>query len=118
MIESTLSILDKVLGFAKNHQYADLKLAIADLKIQISDLQNENLELKNKLKIFTERNLTLKPDGIYYDQEGIPFCPACFSKGTLVPLRRNSYSGDFQFDCPNCLAHYMPRFLSNDPPRF
>jgi len=85
---------------SKNNQ------AVAALKEQIRSL-NEQMRLLNEIP------LTLKDDGVFYTQNGIPFCSACFAKGHKVPLRKNPDSKNGGYDCPvftSCNAFYYPKY--------
>ena len=70
-------------------------------------LIKQNRKLKEKIRLLTE--LTLQPDGIYYNKDKLPFCPACFAKGKIIPLRNQGEN--HSHDCPACPAAYSPKFL-------
>lgn len=82
--------------------------ALSDIKLQIADLKIDNMKLLEKLN--TKENYELRL-GVYWlkgdKDETQPFCPACYSKGTIAPMEPH-HRGTRQasFRCPLDEKHH------------
>ena len=104
IISAALTLAGVLVGTLKSS--ADIK----ELKEENKKLKNKNLELEKKLQNFTD--FSLKPDGIYYDKNGIPFCPACFANAKFVPLSQRHGTSYYSHVCPACSGCYRSPYLS------
>ena len=57
-------------------------------------------ELENKIRLLAEFKLV---NGVYFDKEGNPFCPACHGNGKIMALTEvPTYENCCQYICPSC----------------
>jgi hypothetical protein len=64
--------------------------------------------LKEKIRLLTEIPLTLK-NGIYFNGEGYPFCPAC--RGSVPPLfipltKLRTHERTIEYQCSKCKTYF------------
>lgn len=116
-VDLVKSALDAKVALAtaeEKEKLADAKLALADLKQMIADLKESNQSLEEQIKkkddFVLEKSVYWATKDLDKDQ---PYCPACYSKGSIVPLQKN-YDGvdktQSRWSCPikNCDASYNP----------
>ena len=90
--------------------------------INSTKIRIENNRLKKEIHKLTKSNLyftyfSLKSDGVYYNQNGLPFCAACCAKGHKVPPRKKLDSENGVYECPvfaSCNAFYYPRYAKQE----
>ena len=81
----------------------------AKIKIENKKLKKSVCLLTKKVEYFTD--FSLEEDGIYYNKNNLPFCPACFAKGHKVPLQKRVGEPYFDYNCPACPALYAPKHI-------
>jgi len=125
--DAVTKALDAKIALATAEQkelLADAKLALADLKTLIADqkdeIQNLGDQLKQRDEFFLEKHVYWKKGDEEKDQ---PFCPACYSKGKIVPLQKHWDGHEKKqtpWICPekSCGALYNPWDYKEPDPEF
>jgi hypothetical protein len=95
----------------------EMEILLSDMRVAYAALQDENLLLKEKIRLLTEHPLTLK-NGIFFDNDGYPFCPVCYGKerhriplqkrkswhsrnGVIVPAKLHCHNCSYETEYPN-----------------
>lgn len=114
LVKSALDAKIALANAEEKERLADAKLALADLKELIADQKDEIHLLKEQIKKKADYTLN---KSVYWqssdkDMEQ-PFCPACYSKEKIVPLKKTWEGRPKEqsiWDCPekNCGAVYNP----------
>ena len=92
-------------------------IAVSIISLAKQSIESKKIsKLENKIRLLTEIPLAYK-NGLWYDNNGLPFCHVCLAKNIKMPFEIINQKGNFTIPqpAPNRLICPLCRFEKDEP---